>query len=171
MSTTTTTTTVSSWITTEYTPFIRHILVFSANLETVITFAPKHGWLLNDEKKFRLYINGYHLQNSSIVFSASLDDCTSNDYISPVYPLSSTTTTSDILVQLDQDFKAHSSAYLCLLTTTNDVPLSINTTNDAYETKQLDGPYFTFLREKARLPFATKICLILMLFIVSGFFR
>lgn len=165
-----TSTTNSPIVTLNNAPFIRHILVFSPTLETVITFLPKHGWMLNDEKSFRLYISGYHLQNSSIAFTTTLNECTPSEYVSPIYPLPSASI-NEILVDLDPPTKTHVSVYLCLIP-----PPSKNSSvfsNDTQEQtgEQQDGPYFTFFREKARLPFAAKICLILTLFIVSGFFR
>src|ERR1700722_11680762 len=89
LSSTTITTTLSPLFISNHFPLITHFLVFSSNMETVITFEPKHGWILNDERKFHLYLSGFHLQNSSIVFSSSVDECTTNDYISPIYSLSS----------------------------------------------------------------------------------
>jgi len=171
ISSTTTTTTLSPLILSNHYPLITHFLVFSSDFETVITFEPKHGWIINDERKFRLYLSGIHLQNSSIVFSSSIDECTFNDYISPIYSLSSSSII-EINVELQSISKAHSSIYICLLTPAN-LTLSLlnNNTTDLQNATQLDGAYFTFLREKSRLPFAAKICLILMLFIVSGFFR
>jgi metal transporter CNNM len=137
-------------------------------METVITFEPKHGWLLNEERKFRLYLSGINLQNSSIVFSSSIDECTSSDFISPIYSLSSASII-EINVELQSISKSHSSIYMCLLSSSNHSLTLMNDTNTQNAT-QLVGAYFTFLREKGRLPFAAKICLILMLFIVSGFF-
>jgi len=140
-------------------------------LETVITFEPKRGWLLNEEKKFRLYLTGINLQNSSIVFSSSLDECTLEDYISPIYPLTSPSI-NEINVELQPILKSHSSVYVCLLTSINDsLSILLNNNTETKNATQLEGAFFTFLREKGRLPFAAKICLILMLFIVSGFFR
>ena len=146
-------------------PSITHFLVFSSNLETVITFEPKHGWLLNEERKFRLYLSGYNLQNTSLVFSSSLDECTPDDYISPIYSLSSSSSSIvELNVELESVSKAHSSIYTCLLTSLN------HSLTNATNASQLSSAYFIFVREKSRLPFAAKICLILMLFIVSGFF-
>ena len=161
----TTTTTLSPLTLTTNAPFITHLLVFSSNLETVITFEPKHGWLLNEERKFRLYLSGINLQNSSLVFSSSLDECSPDDYISPIYPLSPASII-EINVELPSISKSHSSIYFCLIPSSNRSLLLPNSTNAT----QLEGAYFIFLREKGRLPFAAKICLILMLFIVSGFF-
>jgi metal transporter CNNM len=138
-------------------------------METVITFEPKHGWLLNEEKKFRLYISGINLQNSSIVFTSSIDECTLNDYISPIYSLSSASII-EIDVELQSITKSHSSIYVCLLTQSNISLLTISNNTDSQNATPLVGAYFILLREKGRLPFAAKICLILMLFIVSGFF-
>ncbi len=169
-SSTTTTSTLSPLIVANNSPLITNFLVFSSDLETVITFEPKHGWLLNEERKFRLYLSGVNLQNSSFVFSASPDECTSNDYISPIYTLSSASI-NEINVELQSISKSHASIYVCLLSRTN---LSLSLSNNKTESQNispLSGAYFTFLREKGRLPFAAKICLILMLFIVSGFFR
>jgi metal transporter CNNM len=139
-------------------------------LETVITFEPKHGWLLNEERKFRLYISGINLQNSSIVFSSSIDECTSTDYISPIYSLSSSSII-EINVELQSISKSHSSIYVCLLSSSSsNLLLTLTNNTNTQNATQLVGAYFTLLREKGRLPFAAKICLILMLFIVSGFF-
>ncbi|CAF3899413.1 unnamed protein product [Rotaria sordida] len=173
-STTTTTktikTTLSPLIISNHVPLITHFLVFSTNFETVIRFEPKYGWILNEEKKFRLYLSGINLQNSSLVFSASLNKCTSNDYISPIYSLSSTSI-NEINVELQSMSKSHSLVYICLLTSSNtSLSLLNNNNTKPHNAKQLEGVYFTFLREKGRLPFAAKIFLILMLFIVSGFF-
>jgi hypothetical protein len=168
-STTTTTTTLSPLLALNHSPLITHFLVFSSNLETVVTFDPKHGWILNEERKFLLYISGIHLQNRSIVFSASADECTSNDYISPIYTLSSASII-EINVELQSTSKSHSSVYVCILTPLNLSSSLLNNTESQNAT-QLEGPYFTFLREKGRLPFAAKICLILTLFIISGFYR
>ena len=165
----TTTTTLSPVISSNSAPFITRFLVFSSNLETVLTFAPKAGWILNEERQMRLFISGYHLQNSSIVFSASLDECTDGDFVSPIYPLSAASII-EILVDLEPASKTHSSVYVCLLTPWSNSSSSTNMT-EFHDARQLEGAYFTFLREKGRLPFAAKICLILMLFIVSGFFR
>jgi hypothetical protein len=168
-STTTTTPALSPLISSNYSPFITHFLVYASNMETVITFEPKHGWLIKEERDFRLYLSGYNLQNSSIVFSASIDECTSSDYISPIYTLSSALI-HEINVVLKGAPKGHSSVYICLLTSSN-VSLSLSNNTEIYNATQLEGSFFTFLREKGPLPFAAKICLILMLFIVSGFFR
>ncbi len=166
----TTTTTLSPLILSNNSPLITHFLVFSSNLETVITFEPKHGWLLNEEKKFRLYLSGINLQNSSIVFSSSIDECTLDDHISPIYPLSSSSSIIEINVELPSISKSHSAIYVCLLTSNQSLSIINNTTMNSQNATQLEGAYFIFLREKSRLPFAAKICLILMLFIVSGFF-
>ena len=168
-SSTTTTTTLSPLISSSSVPFITHFLVFSSNSETVLTFAPKAGWVLNEERQIRLFVSGYHLHNSSIVFSASLDDCTASDFVSPIYPLSSASIV-EILVNLEPPSKTHSSVYVCLLTPSSNSSSFTNMT-EFHDARQLEGSYFTFLREKGRLPFAAKICLILTLFIVSGFFR
>ncbi|CAF0931137.1 unnamed protein product [Rotaria sordida] len=146
-------------------PFITQFLIFSSNSEELIGFQPKHGWILSSDKKFRLYISGFNLQNHSIVFSALQDECTSSDFISPIYHL-----TSASIIELDVHLKnlskAHSSIFLCLLPT---IETKLNDTLLQNGT-QLKGPYFTFLFEKATIPFAAKICLILMLFVFSGFF-
>ena len=130
---------------------------------------PKHGWMLYEEKDFRLYISGHNLQNSSVVFSDSINECTPTDYISPVYALTSAPVI-DVHVKLKDASTSHSSIYLCLLTPQNRSLFPSNS-NDSYNATQFEGPYYTLLREKGRIPFAAKICLILMLFIVSGFFR
>ncbi|CAF2743244.1 unnamed protein product [Rotaria sp. Silwood2] len=162
---TTTTTPLSPLQSSNDKPFITQFLVFSSNAETSIRFEPKHGWLLNSEKKLRLYISGFNLQNNSIVFSALQDECTSNDFISPIYNLSSASII-ELDVHLESVSKIHSSIFLCLLpsiTTQLNNSLLQNGT-------QLKGPYFTFLREKTTIPLAVKICLVLMLFVFSGFF-
>ncbi|CAF2496327.1 unnamed protein product [Rotaria sp. Silwood2] len=166
-------TTLPPLVQSNHTPLITHFLVFSSNSETVIRFEPKNGWILNDEKKIRLYLSGLNLQKSSLVFSASVNKCTLNDYISPIYSLSSTSII-EIDVELQSISKSHSLVYICLLTSSN-TSLSLlnnnnNHNNELHNVAQLEGVYFTFVREKSRLPFSAKICLILMLFIVSGFF-
>ncbi|CAF5027340.1 unnamed protein product, partial [Rotaria sp. Silwood1] len=155
-------TTLSSLVSSNQTPLITHFLVFSSNLETVIRFEPKQGWILNEEKKFRLYLSGINLQKSSLVFSASVNKCTSNDYISPIYSLSSTSII-EINVELQSISKSHSLVYVCLLTSWN-TSLSIlnNNNTESHSAKQLESAYFTFVREKSRLPFSAKICLILI---------
>lgn len=171
ISSTAITNTISPSVLTDRSPFILHFLVFSSNLETVITFEPKRGWLLNDEKTFRLYVTGFNLQNTSIVFSSSLGECTSDDFVSPIYPLTSSQI-HDLNVELQPISKSHSSIYVCLLRSTNDsLTILSNNSTESRNATQLEGAFFTLLREKSRLPFAAKICLILMLFIVSGFFR
>jgi hypothetical protein len=170
ISSTTTTTTSSPLTVSSKSPLITHFLVFASNLETVISFEPKHGWILNEERKLRLHLSGINLQNSSIVFTPSVDECTSNDYISPIYSLSSAAII-ELDVELQSISKSHSSIYVCLLTPSNTSLALSNNKSESENVMQLDGPYFTLLREKGRLPFAAKICLILMLFIVSGFFR
>ena len=150
------------------TPHITHFLVFSSNLETVIAFEPKHGWILNEENKIHLYISGVHLHNSSIVFSATAGECSSSDFISPIYRLSSSAVI-DFDVRLEAVPRGSSSVFVCLLTPVK--LLSSSNGTDLQNGTQLEGPYFTFLRDKGTIPFAAKICLILMLFIVSGFFR
>ncbi|CAF3257430.1 unnamed protein product [Rotaria socialis] len=167
---TTTTTTLSPLILSNPVPLINNFLVFSSNLETIIKFDPNYGWLLNDEKKLRLYISGINLQNSSLVFSASLNKCTSSHFISPVYSLSSSSSIIELNIELQSLSKTRPLAYICLLSP-SDISLSLlNNNTESYNGTQFAGAYFTFLREKSRLPFAAKICLILMLFIVSGFF-
>ena len=104
--------------------------------------------------------------NSSIVFSSSPDECTSNDFISPIYQLSSASII-ELVVRLGDVSKASSTIFLCLLPTKKS---KLNDTLSRNGT-QLKGPYFTFFRQKSTLPFAVKICLVLMLFIFSGFFR
>jgi hypothetical protein len=64
LSSPTTTTTLPPLILSNNFPLITHFLVFSSNMETVITFEPKHGWLLNEERKFRLYLSGINLHRS-----------------------------------------------------------------------------------------------------------
>ncbi len=162
--TTKTTTTLSPLKSTNNKPSITQFLVFSTDSETIIPFEPKNGWMISEEKKLRLYISGSNLENSSIVFSASPIKCTTSDFISPTYDLSSASII-ERNVNIKGASKVHSSIHLCLLSS-----LKSNETQSQNGTR-LDGPYFTFLREKSRLPFAAKICLILMLFIVSGFFR
>ncbi|CAF0715508.1 unnamed protein product [Adineta steineri] len=149
-------------------PSITQFLVFSTSSETIIPFEPKNGWILNEEKKLRLYISGTNLQNSSIVFSETLNECSPSDFVSPVYPLSSASII-ELNVNLKSVLNAHSSIFPCLLSS----PLSVKSKSNKTQIDnsiQLEGPYFTLLREKSRLPFAAKICLILMLFLVSGFF-
>lgn len=167
-SSTSTTTTPSPITAAFHDPAITNFLVFSSNQETVITFEPKLGWLLNEERKFRLYLTGINLHNNSIVF-ASADDCSADDYITAPYRLSSAPV-NVIDVKLPGITKSHATVYVCLLTSLNASPSSLNNTIWQNATK-LDGPYFTFVRERGRLPFAAKICLILMLFIISGFYR
>lgn len=150
---------------------IEQFLIFSSNEETVINFDPKQGWLLNEQNKFRLFISGTHLQNSSIVFSSSSDTCQKDSQISPEYRLTSADIIS-IEVKLDNFKQSHTTAYVCLIPTLNST-LLLNQTN---ETTSLDyhqpmnGKHFKLIREKDRIPFAAKICLILMLFVVSGFY-
>ncbi len=147
-------------------PLITQFLVFSSDSETIISFEPKLGWMLGEENKLRLYVSGFNLENNSIVFSASANECTSSDFISPMYRLSSAS-----IIELDINLKgaskAHSSIFLCL------IPSSVSKLNETLSENgtQLVGAYYTFLREKSRLPFPARICLILMLFVVSGFFR
>ena len=150
-------------------PLITHFLVFSSDFATMIRFEPKRGWILNEEKKFRLYLSGVNLQNSFIAFSSSDDECKSNDYISPIYSLSSAPVI-ELNVELQTISKPHSLIYVCLLISSN-ISLSLPNNTELFNATQLRGAYFTFLREKSRLSFSTRICLILMLFIVSGFFR
>ena len=141
-------------------PVITHLLVFCSSSETVIAFDSESGWLLNDETKIRLFLSGSALENSSLLFTASSDDCSSGNSISPVYRLSSAPVVQ-LHVHLKRVLNARSPMFLCLL------PSAGGTANRT----ALKGPYFMFLREKSTIPFAVKICLILMLFIVSGFFR
>jgi hypothetical protein len=147
-------------------PLITQFLVFSSNSETVIPFERKNGWILNEENKLRLYISGVNLKNHSIVFSSSPNECTPSDFISPIYRLSSAAIIK-LNVKLKGVSKTHSSIFLCLLSSSR---LELNQTVEQNGTL-LEGPYFTFIREKSVLPFAAKLCLILMLFMVSGFFR
>jgi hypothetical protein len=147
-------------------PLITQFLVFSPSSETIIPFESANGWILNEERKLHLYISGLNLKNNSLVFSASSTHCTLNDFVSPIYRLSSASII-ELNIKLKPLSKAHSSVYLCLLPSTRSM---INRTLSRNGTV-LEGPYFTFIREKSTLPFAAKICLILMLFIVSGFFR
>ena len=161
-------TTVSPLAFSANTPHITHFLVFSSNLETVIAFEPKHGWILNDENQIHLHISGVHLHNSSIVFSATAGECSASDFVSPIYRLSSLPVI-DFDVRLDAVPRGRSSVFVCLLT-----PAKLSSSSNGSGLQngtQLEGPYFTFLRDKSTIPFAAKICLILMLFIVSGFFR
>ena len=145
---------------------ITQLHVFSPSSETVIPFDPKQGWLLSEETSLRLYISGTNLQNSSIAFSSVLHHCTPSDFISLTYQLS-----SDEIVELNVKLKnpshTHTTVFLCLIPPTKFVLNKTQTENGT----QLEGSYFTFIQEKGRLPFAVKICLILMLFLVSGFFR
>ena len=141
-------------------PSITHLLVFSSSSETVISFDSKHGWMLNDEKKLHLFLSGSNLDNTSLVFTASADDCSKTHSISPVYQLSSAPIV-ELHVELAKVSKARLSIFLCLLTSTK----------AAENTTALQGSYFMFAREKSTIPFPVKVCLILMLFMVSGFFR
>ncbi|CAF1310553.1 unnamed protein product [Adineta steineri] len=169
LSSTTITTTASPLVATYHSPLITNFLVFTTDLETVINFEPKHGWILNEERKFRVYLSGINLQNSSIVFSSSGDDCIPDDYISPFYPLSSAPIIT-LDVKLPSVSKSHSVVYICLLTSSN-ISLSLSNNNTEFQNAtKLDNVYYTFVREKNRLPFAAKICLILTLFIISGFY-
>jgi hypothetical protein len=147
-------------------PSITQFLVFSSSSETVIPFEPKNGWMLSEEKKLRLYISGSNIKDNSIVFTGSPNECTSSDFISPIYHLSSASII-ELNIKLKSVSQSHSSIYLCLLPS---VRSKINKTQSENGTL-LVGPYFTFIREKSTIPFAAKICLILMLFMVSGFFR
>jgi hypothetical protein len=147
-------------------PSITQFLVFSPSSETIIPFESSNGWILNEERKLHLYISGLNLKNNSLVFSVSSTHCTPNDFISPIYRLSSAAII-ELNIKLNPLTKSHSSAHLCLLPS---IRSKINQTLSRNGTI-LEGPYFTFIREKGVLPFAAKICLILMLFIVSGFFR
>jgi hypothetical protein len=146
-------------------PSITQFLVFSTDSETVLSFEPKNGWIISQEKKLRLFISGFNLKNSSIVFSASPTECTSNHFISPIYRLSSASVI-ERTVNIKRVSKAHLTIYLCLLSSST---LKSNKSQSENGIRLL-GPYFTFIREKSTLPFAAKICLILMLFLVSGFF-
>ncbi|CAM2712473.1 unnamed protein product [Rotaria socialis] len=140
---TTTTTTLSPLILSNPVPLINNFLVFSSNLETIIKFDPNY---------------------------ASLNKCTSSHFISPVYSLSSSSSIIELNIELQSLSKTRPLAYICLLSP-SDISLSLlNNNTESYNGTQFAGAYFTFLREKSRLPFAAKICLILMLFIVSGFF-
>lgn len=147
-------------------PSITQILVFSSHPETIITFESENGWIINEEKKLRLYLSGSNLENNSIVFSSSPNQCTSNDFVSPTYLLSSEAIV-EVNVKLESVSKSHSSIYLCLLPT---VQLQIDGTQSENGTV-LKGTYYTFIREKGVLPFAAKLSLVLMLFTISGFFR
>lgn len=155
-----TTTTKRRRLTTPTSPSITHLLVFSSSSETAISFDSKYGWMLNDEKKLHLFLSGSNLDNTSLVFTASTDDCSKANSISPVYQLSSAPIV-ELNVELEKVSKARLSIFLCLLTSTK----------AAENTTALQGSYFMFAREKSIIPFAAKVCLILMLFIVSGFFR
>jgi len=160
------TTTLSPLKSSNIKPSITQFLVFSSSSETVIPFEPRNGWMLSDEKKLRLYISGSNLKDNSIVFTGSPNECTSNDFISPIYHLSSASII-ELNIKLKAASQSYSSIYLCLLPS---VRSNINKTLSENGTL-LEGPYFIFIREKSTIPFAAKICLILMLFIVSGFFR
>ncbi|CAF1050788.1 unnamed protein product [Adineta ricciae] len=144
---------------------ITQLHVFSPSSETVIPFDPKQGWLLSEETSLRLYITGTNLENSSIAFSSVLHQCTPSDFISRTYQLSSEAII-ELNVKLKNPSHTHSTVFLCLIPPTKFVLNKTQTENGT----QLEGSYFTFIREKGRLPFAVKICLILMLFLVSGFF-
>ncbi|CAF0795370.1 unnamed protein product [Adineta ricciae] len=166
-SSTSTTAAISSLTASYHDPLILNFLVFSSNLETAITFDVKVGWILNEQRKFRIYLSGVNLHNSSIVFT-STDECLSNDYLTDIYPLTSTAPAT-IDVELPSISKSHSIVHVCLLTSSNTSFSLANSTTSLNATK-LEGAYFTLVREKGRLPFAAKICLILMLFIISGFY-
>lgn len=155
---------------TEASPHIEQFLILSPDEETVINFDPKQGWLLNEQKKFRLFISGTNLHNSTLVFSSSSDNCQKDNYISPEYQLSS----SDIIsidVKLDNFKRSHTTTYVCLIPKLNLTFLSNQTNVTSFvDILPVPGKHFRLIREKDRLPFAAKICLILMLFIVSGFY-
>lgn len=140
---------------------ITNFFVLSSNSETVINFDPKSGWLLDEEKKLRLFISGFQLENASIVFTSSSKICHPQDFISTLYRLSATPII-ELDVHLTNFSKVRSSFFLCLISSTG---------NRSDLIKPLEGPFFTFIHEKSSIPFPLKICLILMLFIVSGFFR
>jgi len=147
-------------------PSITQFLVFASSSETTIEFQPKDGWILNEEKSLRLFITGANLQNSSVVFSASPTQSTSVDFISPVYRLSSQNIIK-LNIKLKPATERHATVHLCLLP-------ALRATSNRNLTRNgtiLNGPYYTFIREKGTLPFPLKVCLILMLFTISGFFR
>jgi len=163
-------TAISSNQTSNSTATIDQFLIFSTNEETVINFDPKQGWLLNEQNKFRLFISGVNLQNSSIVFSSSSDTCQQDSQISPEYPLTSADINS-IEVKLDNFKQSHTTTFVCLIPTLN-LTLITNQTNQTnlFDIQPVHGKHFKLIREKDRIPFAAKICLILMLFVVSGFY-
>lgn len=147
-------------------PTITQFLVFSPSSETHIGFDLEDGWILNEERKLRLYISGTNLKNTSVVFCTSSTECTSDHFISPIYRLSSASII-ELNVKLNPVSKTHTTAYLCLL------PLIRPKANQTvtHNGTVLQGPYFTFARDRSPLPLAAKICLILVLFTISGFFR
>ena len=147
-------------------PLITQFLVFSPSSETNIGFDLESGWELNEERKLHLYISGNNLQNTSVVFTTSLTDCTADHFISPIYDLSSEPIVK-LNVKLKPVSKTHATAYLCLLSS---MRMKANRTSSRNATI-LQGPYFTFTRDRNPLPLPAKICLILMLFTISGFFR
>lgn len=150
---------------------INNFMVFSSTMETVISFVPEQGWLLNDDNQFRVFIIGEHLENSSIVFTTTMDQCSSsvNDFVSDIYSLSSSPII-EISVTLKPLTKTHSVVYLCLLYSNSNSSSTTNLTQ-TFRGHHLDGIHFHLIRERSQIPFAAKICLILTLFIVSGFFR
>ncbi|UJR29040.1 hypothetical protein I4U23_010255 [Adineta vaga] len=159
------TSTLSVWKVSNVKAKITQILVFSPSEETIIPFDPKEGWILSEERKLVLHITGTNLRNSSIVFSSILNQCTPSGFVSPIYQLSSASIVT-LNIELHKLSKSHESAFLCFLPPSKLLSNKTQTENGT----QLEGLYYTFIREKGRLPFAAKICLILMLFFVSGFF-
>ena len=147
-------------------PSITQFLVFSPSSETNIGFDLESGWILNEERKLHLYISGNNLKNTSLVFCTSSTECTPDHFISPIYRLSSASII-DLDVKLKPVSKTHTTAYICLLPS---IKPRANQTVSRNGTV-LQGPYFTFTRDKNPLPIAAKICLILLLFTISGFFR
>jgi hypothetical protein len=136
---------------------VRQILVFASQSDVAISFNPKLGWLLKEEKDLQIFLSGSNLQNGSIAFSNTLGRCESKYLISSNYILSAESII-ELNVRLRNDSKQIHSVYLCFWT------INRNAT-------QLSGPLFTFVRQKDTFPFALKLVLILMLFIISGFFR
>lgn len=144
---------------------IRNFIVFSADAESAISFDPKLGWIIGQENRLRVYLSGSNLENVSIVFSDSSGECSPNDDLSAVYRLSSSPII-ELNVHLRNLSKLRSSISICL------IPSSLPGENlEQRNVTKLRGPYFTLFIDQILLPFPLKICLILMLFLVSGFFR
>ncbi|CAF1010937.1 unnamed protein product, partial [Didymodactylos carnosus] len=149
-------------------PQITHLLVYDTHLETAIKFDLKNGWIIGDARKLLFIIDGYNLNSTKISLSSSFDECKTNEFISSTYNLITTSHTAISLeVQLSPPPKVRSSVYLCFSYLDNS---NNNSNSSIWNSKQLPSPFFTFIREKELIPFAAKICLILLLFCVSGFF-